>query len=111
MSADNTSGQRPQQKPSPQAKPQNAPKPDIPATRLFKVLNPELFMKPNRLIMYGGVVAMAGIVYWLGSDELRHRQEQSVVDGFGNANEKPPPQQHQQTYQERMAELKRSQQS
>ncbi|ORX68768.1 hypothetical protein DL89DRAFT_268548 [Linderina pennispora] len=25
-----------------------APKQDIPATRLFKVLNPELFMKPNR---------------------------------------------------------------
>ncbi|KAJ2376457.1 hypothetical protein IW150_001979 [Coemansia sp. RSA 2607] len=109
MSADNTSGQKPQHKPSPQTNPQGASKTDIPATRLFKVLNPELFMKPNKLIMYGGVVAMAGIVYWLGSDELRHRQEQSVVDGFNDGDSKP--QQHQQTYQERMAELKRSQQS
>ncbi|KAJ1857002.1 hypothetical protein LPJ73_002108 [Coemansia sp. RSA 2703] len=109
MSADNTSSQKPQHKPSPQTKPQGAPKTDIPATRLFKVLNPELFMKPNKLIMYGGVVAMAGIVYWLGSDELRHRQEQSVIEGFSATDSKP--QRHQQTYQERMAELKRSQQS
>ncbi|KAJ2811393.1 hypothetical protein FBU31_007787 [Coemansia sp. 'formosensis'] len=81
----------------------NAPKQDLPGTRLFKVLNPELYMKPNRLIMYGGVVAMAGVMFWLGSDELRHRQEQ-VITGTDNGmavSERAP------TYQERMAELKK----
>ncbi|KAJ2220745.1 Small integral membrane protein 8 [Coemansia sp. RSA 485] len=80
-----------------------APKHEIPATRLFKVLNPELFMKPNRFIMYGGVVAMAGIVYWLGSNELQHRQQQDIVETVGSQ-----PERRTQTYQERMADIKRS---
>ncbi|KAJ1803191.1 hypothetical protein LPJ56_007019, partial [Coemansia sp. RSA 2599] len=74
-----------------------------PATRLFKVLNPELFMKPNRLIMYGGVAAMAGVIYWLGSSELEHRQQQEIVEGAANQ-----PKRREQTYQERMSDLKRS---
>ncbi|KAJ2886920.1 hypothetical protein FB639_001478 [Coemansia asiatica] len=77
---------------------------EIPATRLFKVLNPELFMKPNRLIMYGGVVAMAGIIYWLGSSELEHRQQQEIVENISSQ----PKRRREQTYQERMADLKRS---
>ncbi|KAJ2907839.1 hypothetical protein GGI21_003484, partial [Coemansia aciculifera] len=89
-------------------KPQpHAPKQDLPGTRLFKVLNPELYMKPNRLIMYGGVAAMAGIILWLGTDELRHRQEQ-VVAGVSSNNTKTGVQPNTQTYQERMAELKRA---
>ncbi|KAJ2459987.1 hypothetical protein GGF42_001121 [Coemansia sp. RSA 2424] len=88
-------------------KPQlRTPKQDLPGTRLFKVLNPELYMKPNRLIMYGGVVAMAGIILWLGSDELRHRQEQ-IITGV-NSNSTTASSQRAQTYQERMAELKRA---
>ncbi|KAJ2035645.1 hypothetical protein GGI01_001073 [Coemansia sp. RSA 376] len=84
----------------------NAPKQDLPGTRLFKVLNPELYMKPNRLIMYGGVVAMAGVILWLGSDELRHRQEQ-VIAGVVDNSSTSASGQRAQTYQERMAELKR----
>ncbi|KAJ2771699.1 hypothetical protein IWQ57_002090, partial [Coemansia nantahalensis] len=81
-----------------------AAKQDIPATRLFKVLNPELFMRPNRLVMYGGVAAMAGIVLWLGSAELQNRQEAraagSPADAAGASAQAP-------TYQEKMAALKR----
>ncbi|KAJ1737421.1 hypothetical protein LPJ72_000480 [Coemansia sp. Benny D160-2] len=89
------------------AKP-SIPKHDMPATRLFKVLNPELFMKPNRLIMYGGVVAMAGIVFWLGSSELEHRQNQSIIEGASAKESDLPSPQRASTYQERMAELKRN---
>ncbi|ORX65600.1 hypothetical protein DL89DRAFT_325533 [Linderina pennispora] len=81
-----------------------APKQDIPATRLFKVLNPELFMKPNRWIMGGGVVAMAGIILWLGSGELKHRREQALIASTQSSEEKP----RTLTYQEQMAERKRS---
>ncbi|KAJ2411263.1 hypothetical protein GGF41_006397 [Coemansia sp. RSA 2531] len=63
-------------------------------------------MKPNRLIMYGGVVAMAGVILWLGSDELRHRQEQ-VIAGVVDNSSTSASGQRAQTYQERMAELKR----
>ncbi|KAJ2712397.1 Multidrug resistance-associated protein 4 [Coemansia spiralis] len=80
------------------------PKQDIPATRLFKVLNPELFMKPNRLIMYGGVAAMAGIALWLGSAELKHRQEKGAATSTAGA---PGALEQPLTYQEKMAELKR----
>ncbi|KAJ2487584.1 hypothetical protein IWW37_005181 [Coemansia sp. RSA 2050] len=94
-------------KPQPHASASNALKQELPGTRLFKVLNPELYMKPNRLIMYGGVVAMAGIILWLGSDELRHRQNQ-VIAGVGNSDSAAiSGGQRAQTYQERMAELKR----
>ncbi|KAJ1957948.1 hypothetical protein GGI12_004875 [Dipsacomyces acuminosporus] len=91
-------------KPKPEPKPQqpNAPKSEIPATRLFKVLNPELYMKPNRWIMCGGVVAMAGIVLWLGSGELKHRQEQQIIKDVSESKPRA------QSYQERMAERKRS---
>ncbi|KAJ2555007.1 hypothetical protein EV175_002397 [Coemansia sp. RSA 1933] len=86
----------------------NAPKQDIPATRLFKVLNPELYMKPNRLIMYGGVVAMAGIVLWLGSSELEHRQRQQIVQSASKHEPDLSSIQRAPTYQERMAEVKRN---
>ncbi|KAI9506645.1 hypothetical protein BX070DRAFT_249499 [Coemansia spiralis] len=85
----------------------NTPKPDIPATRLFKVLNPELFMKPNKWIMYGGVVTMVGIMLWLGSSELQHRQDQHIADAVKNAPANSSAQ-RAPTYQERMAELRRS---
>ncbi|KAJ2419304.1 hypothetical protein GGF41_004683, partial [Coemansia sp. RSA 2531] len=60
---------------------------------------------PNRLIMYGGVVAMAGVILWLGSAELRHRQEQVIAGVVDNSTSASG--QRAQTYQERMAELKR----
>ncbi|KAJ2258136.1 hypothetical protein GGI13_000679 [Coemansia sp. RSA 455] len=101
MSSESSKGE----KPPPHTPTGNAPKQDLPGTRLFKVLNPELYMKPNRLIMYGGVVAMAGVILWLGSDELRHRQEQ-VIAGVDNSSTSASGQ-RAQTYQERMAELKR----
>ncbi|KAJ2871646.1 hypothetical protein H4R27_006722, partial [Coemansia aciculifera] len=94
------------EKPQPHTPTGNAPKKDLPGTRLFKVLNPELYMKPNRLIMYGGAVAMAGVILWLGSDELRHRQEK-VIAGVDDNNSTAASGQRAQTYQERMAELKR----
>ncbi|KAJ1731294.1 hypothetical protein LPJ61_002604 [Coemansia biformis] len=81
-----------------------AAKQDVPATRLFKVLNPELYMRPNRLIMYGGVAAMAGIAIWLGSAELKHRKGKHAADIMADLHmsaQQPP------TYQDRMAELKR----
>ncbi|KAJ1938143.1 hypothetical protein EC988_007678 [Linderina pennispora] len=81
-----------------------APKQDIPATRLFKVLNPELFMKPNRWIMGGGVVAMAGIILWLGSGELKYRREQALIASTQGSEDKP----RTLTYQEQMAERKRN---
>ncbi|KAI8319024.1 hypothetical protein GQ54DRAFT_56356 [Martensiomyces pterosporus] len=99
------SNEKPEIKPSAQPSNASAPKPDVPATRLFKILNPELYMKPNRWVMYGGVLAMAGIVLWLGSGEMRHRQEQRIIQETSNAAESKP---RAQTYQERMAELKRS---
>ncbi|PIA15931.1 hypothetical protein COEREDRAFT_87426 [Coemansia reversa NRRL 1564] len=77
----------------------------IPSTRLFKVLNPELYMKPNKWIMYGGLVAITGIVFWLGSGELKHRQEQAIM---GSAEADTGSKMRELTYQEKMAELKRS---
>ncbi|KAJ2780130.1 hypothetical protein H4R18_003634 [Coemansia javaensis] len=84
---------------------------DVPATRLFKVLNPELHIKPNRMVMYAGAAAMAGVVIWLGSGELRRRRADQAAAattldrarGLAPADAQQP-----QTYQERMAELKRT---
>ncbi|KAJ2079623.1 hypothetical protein H4R24_003664 [Coemansia sp. RSA 988] len=81
------------------------PKHGTPATRLFKVLNPELYMKPNKWIMYGGLAVVSGIVFWLGSGELRHHQEQAIM---GNTGAEAGPKTRELTYQEKMAELKRS---
>ncbi|KAJ2496773.1 hypothetical protein GGH96_005608 [Coemansia sp. RSA 1972] len=83
----------------------SAPKHDMPSTRLFKVLNPELFIKPNRFIMYGGAIAVASVVLWLGTNELKHRQGQAIVDATNGGTE---PTRRPQTYQEKMAEMKRS---
>ncbi|KAJ2681741.1 Multidrug resistance-associated protein 4 [Coemansia spiralis] len=102
MSLESSKGDKPQ----PHTPAGNAPKQDLPGTRLFKVLNPELYMKPNRLIMYGGVAALAGVILWLGSDELRHRQNQALA-GVGSNESATTGSQRTQTYQERMAELKR----
>ncbi|KAJ2361517.1 hypothetical protein H4S01_005225, partial [Coemansia sp. RSA 2610] len=103
MTAENSphDGKQPAAQPS---KPRNVPKEDIPATRLFKVLNPELFMKPNRFIMYGGVVAITGVILWLGTDELKHRQTQAMA---GKTNDSTPAQ-RAPTYQERMSQKKRA---
>ncbi|KAJ2358319.1 hypothetical protein GGF43_000888 [Coemansia sp. RSA 2618] len=101
-SSDSSAKQQPKQA---QNNARQVPKHDLPATRLFKVLNPELFMKPNRLIMYGGAIAVGGIILWLGSGELKHRQSQAVVDVTSDS---PESVQRPQTYQERMAEAKRS---
>ncbi|KAJ2158233.1 hypothetical protein GGF46_003910 [Coemansia sp. RSA 552] len=103
MASESRQDSAPKQPPAPEGK--TMPKQEIPATRLFKVLNPELYMKPNRWIMYGGVVAMAGIVYWLGSGELAHRQQQAMR---GDTTEQSAPAERAPTYQERMSELKRA---
>ncbi|KAJ1901018.1 hypothetical protein LPJ66_001063 [Kickxella alabastrina] len=98
VSANNSSSQGP------------LPKQEVPATRLFKILNPELYMKPNRFIMYSGVLAMAGIVYWLGSNEMEHRRHQHIINTANKAENgasASAAQPRHQTYQERMAELKR----
>lgn len=72
----------------------------IPSSRLFKVLNPELYMKPNRFIMYGGLVALGGVILWLGSRELQYRQQAKPVD-------KPTATEPRTTYQQQMADLKK----
>ncbi|KAJ2455863.1 hypothetical protein EV183_000479 [Coemansia sp. RSA 2336] len=85
--------------------PNGSSKPDIPATRLFKIMNPELYMKPNKWIMYGGAVAMAGIILWIGSGEIQYRRQQALL---GTSADNASSNQRKQTYQEKLAELKRS---
>ncbi|RMX57733.1 hypothetical protein pdam_00004996 [Pocillopora damicornis] len=36
------------------------------STLAFRLINPELFIKPNKVIMIGGSVALAGCVLFLG---------------------------------------------
>ncbi|KAJ2395081.1 hypothetical protein GGI23_004438, partial [Coemansia sp. RSA 2559] len=63
---------------------------------------------PNKLIMYGGIIAMAGVVFWLGSSELDHRQKQQIVDSATKDAPNSTSTQRAPTYQERMAEMKRN---
>ncbi|KAJ2726793.1 hypothetical protein GGI07_000304 [Coemansia sp. Benny D115] len=79
---------------------------EIPATRLFKVLNPELYMKPNRAIMYGGALAMVGVVYWLGSKEMEYRRAQEKLASDSQNSSAAVAQPRQPTYQEQMAQMK-----
>ncbi|KAJ1738842.1 hypothetical protein LPJ68_005215 [Coemansia sp. RSA 1086] len=68
-------------------------------------MNPELYMKPNKWIMYGGAVAMAGIILWIGSGEIQYRRQQALA---GASADNASSNQRKQTYQEKLAELKRS---
>ncbi|KAJ1920949.1 hypothetical protein H4219_001002 [Mycoemilia scoparia] len=47
----------------------------IKTTRLFKLLNPELFLKPNKAVMAIGTVAFVGVVGWLFKGEMELRKE------------------------------------
>ncbi|KAI8053775.1 hypothetical protein BDF22DRAFT_742749 [Syncephalis plumigaleata] len=45
------------------------------ATRLFKLMNPELFIKPNRVIMTFGVISIIGLVGYFIRDNQLYREE------------------------------------
>ncbi|RKP04652.1 hypothetical protein THASP1DRAFT_33557 [Thamnocephalis sphaerospora] len=45
------------------------------ATRLFKFMNPELFIKPNRVVMTLGLVTLAGLIGYFINDNYQYRLE------------------------------------
>ncbi|KAI9230804.1 MAG: hypothetical protein DHS80DRAFT_28496 [Piptocephalis tieghemiana] len=45
------------------------------ATRIFKLTNPELFMKNNKYIMAFGVVTFTGLVVYFALDNARYERE------------------------------------
>ncbi|KAI9595894.1 hypothetical protein BDF19DRAFT_422335 [Syncephalis fuscata] len=47
----------------------------IAATRLFRFMNPELFIKPNRWVMTFGVLSVVGLVGYFIRDNQIYREE------------------------------------
>lgn len=48
------------------------------STFAFRLINPELFIKPNKVVMVSGTVAIVGCLLFLGYMNLSRRQEGNV---------------------------------
>ncbi|KAJ1978878.1 hypothetical protein H4R33_005867 [Dimargaris cristalligena] len=76
-------------------KPTYTPKP-IDSTRLFRVLNPELFFPKNKYIMAFGLITFTGAVTYFAWDDAQYRLRNPGSNTVLASTERPL------TYQERM---------
>ncbi|KAJ1914715.1 hypothetical protein IWQ60_008710 [Tieghemiomyces parasiticus] len=90
--------------PSPPSEP--TPNHKINSTRLFRVLNPELFFPKNRYVMAFGLITFTGAVAYFAWDDAQYR----LRNPSGNTVLASEPTETPMTYQERM-QLKQQQQS
>ncbi|KAJ1674218.1 hypothetical protein EV182_003725 [Spiromyces aspiralis] len=84
---------------------QKQQQPRIRSTSLFRLLNPELFIRPNKAVMILGGLAFVGVVGWLAKDEVAYRRSRASAasprelrSGGGVPAETP-------SYQERLKAL------
>ncbi|KAJ1968426.1 hypothetical protein H4R35_006430 [Dimargaris xerosporica] len=87
-------------KPTKPAQPASKP---IDATRLFRVLNPELFLPNNRYVMIFGITAFAAVTTYLAIEEFKVKPETRKPSAVEDGQPEP-------TYQEKMRQRLRDQQ-